>query len=260
MKITLIGAGNLATHLGKALVATGHGIEQVFSQNLLRAHTLREALEANAATNSLQEINQNADLYIVAVPDAAIGPVVETLAECGLGNKLIVHTSGATDIGVFKASNSLLLRYGVFYPLQTFTKTREISLSDVPIFVEANNGEDRQFLLGLANELSSQVFNLDSSDRAKLHLAAVFVNNFVNHLFSLGERIVEETGLPFEILRPLIQETVNKLADGAPEMMQTGPAIRRDTVTIERHLSLLAGHPALQQLYGQLTKSIQNEL
>lgn len=258
MKITMIGAGNVATHLGKALVKEGHEIEQVFSQNLLRAHTLREALDARSAADNLKEINKNADLYIIAVPDSAINTVAETLSDLGFGNKLIVHTSGATSMEVFNGVNSPLMRVGVFYPLQTFTKSRAISFfEEVPIVLEAKNEADLGILTALANQLSDNVYQLPSENRAKLHLAAVFVNNFANHLYSIGEELAEEAGMNLDILLPLIRETVNKLTSGSPAEMQTGPAIRRDTVTIERHLTLLEAHPDLQQIYGIMTKSIQ---
>ncbi|MBI1227688.1 MAG: DUF2520 domain-containing protein [Bacteroidetes bacterium] len=258
MRIVLIGAGNVATHFGRKLMEVGEQVIQVFSRNRLKALQLAKELEA-AATNDFAEINTDADLYILAVHDDAIGEIAAQLAENGITDKLIVHTSGATPMRVFEAA-STLKRVGVFYPLQTFSKIRKPDFQKIPICIEARQEDDLTILLNLAHNLSNKVYHINDEQRASLHLAAVFVNNFTNHLFAIGEKIQTDSGLHFEMLLPLIHETVAKLTEGPPAVMQTGPAIRHDEATILRHLHLLSGQPTLQEIYQIMTKSIQQTL
>lgn len=257
MKIVLIGAGNVATHLGRKLVEVGHEVGQIFSRDLQKAKLLGELLAAAQVTSDLDEITNQADLYIIAVHDDAIGEVAGHLAKIGLDGKLIVHTSGATPMQVFAEAAPGLNHVGVFYPLQTFSKIRQPNFQQIPICVDAQMPEDLMLLQHLGNQLSDQVYHINDEQRATLHLAAVFVNNFTNHLFAIGENILKEGNLSFQLLLPLIRETVGKLEDGSPAAMQTGPAIRYDVETIRRHLLQLEGQPGLQEIYQLLTKSIQ---
>ncbi len=257
MKIVLIGAGNMATHLGMKLVEVGEEVVQVFSRDRLKA--LQLATEIGAGfTNDLNEISTEADLYFLAVHDDAIGTVAQQLFEKGLDDKLIVHTSGATPTRVFDEAAPGLNRVGAFYPLQSFSKIRKPDFQKIPICVDASRVEDLAILTRLAQLLSKHVFHINDEQRGTLHLAAVFVNNFTNHLFAVGEKIQTEAGLPFEMLLPLIHETVAKLADGPPATMQTGPAVRHDDATIQRHLRQLENQPELQAIYQILTKNIQD--
>lgn len=256
MKIVLIGAGNVATHLGNKLVEVGEEVVQVFSRNRLKALQLANEIGVGF-TNDLKEITPDGDLYILAVHDDAIGQVAHQLSENGLNEKLIVHTSGGTPMQFFKDAAPALKRVGVFYPLQSFSKIRRPDFQKIPICVDARQDDDMVILIKLAHKLSKHVFHITDEQRGTLHLAAVFVNNFTNHLFAVGERIQTEAGLPFEMLLPLIHETVAKLTDGPPATMQTGPAVRHDEATIQRHLFLLENQPELQKIYRILTKNIQ---
>jgi predicted short-subunit dehydrogenase-like oxidoreductase (DUF2520 family) len=169
---------------------------------------------------------------------------------------LVAHTSGATPLAVLQP---YFAHSAVFYPLQTFSKNREVDFSKVPICLETAQKEDYPKLEQLARRLSDQVFALDFEKRQTLHLAAVFVNNFVNHLYTIGAGLLAENDLPFALLRPLIEETAAKIQDHAPATMQTGPAVRGDQVTLERHLTLLSNHPDLQQLYQFFSTAIQQQ-
>jgi predicted short-subunit dehydrogenase-like oxidoreductase (DUF2520 family) len=257
MKIVLIGAGNVAIHLGRKLVAAGEVIVQVFSRSILKAGQLSMQLDATGYTNALEGIRPNADLYIIAVHDDAIGEVANSLVKNGIWNKLVVHTSGATPMRVFQESAPQLTKFGVFYPLQTFSKTQQPDFNQVPICIDAEAGESLDVLHSLAHKISPKVFTVNDPQRATLHLAAVFVNNFTNHLFHIGENILKEGNLPFDMLLPLIHETIAKLEGGPPAIMQTGPAIRHDVLTIQRHLQQLDNHPQWHEIYQLLTKSIQ---
>lgn len=256
MKITLIGSGNVATHLGKNLVDVGHEIIQVFSRNLLKAKRLADEVEAEYI-NSLDNLSKDAELYVIAVKDDAIGPVAAKLEMLGMQQKLVVHTSGATPMSIFEKFANSMIRVGVFYPLQTFTKSRDLDFSGVPLCIDASSLDDRNLLTDLAYDISSEVYTIDDEQRACLHLAAVFVNNFTNHLYGIAAEILKSEDLDFEMLFPLIQETVDKLYAGTPKEMQTGPAIRNDQATIARHLDHLRENPEWQEIYRILTKNIQ---
>ncbi len=255
MKIALIGAGNVATHLGRKLVEVGEEVVQVFSRSLPKATELAKVLGARPI-DDLYGLTARADLYIIAVHDDAIVDVVKKIGEFVPEDKLVVHTSGATPAKVFEAAPELN-RTGVFYPLQTFTKGRQLDFSEVPICLSVSQPADLQVLETLALKLSPHVYKVNDAQRAWLHLAAVFVNNFTNHLFEIGHSSLKKQQLPFEMLLPLIRETVAKLDSGPPKLMQTGPAVRHDWKTTERHLTMLNGRGDLQDIYRILTKHIK---
>lgn len=254
MKIVLIGAGNVGWHLGHRLKECRQQLLQVFSRGEENASQLGERLGVPFTTD-LQTIDRSADLYILAVHDDAIPSVAEQLAAAGLQDRLTVHTSGATPMQVFSGK---LNRYGVFYPLQTFSKGRETDFKMIPVCIDAKEEMDRQLLNDLALQLSRAVFRISDEQRAVLHVAAVFVNNFTNHLFHIGHSILEKEQLPFELLLPLIQETAAKVLEASPDSMQTGPAIRGDEATIRRHLDYLERFPRYRQLYDLFTNSIRH--
>ncbi|MCF8244432.1 MAG: DUF2520 domain-containing protein [Saprospiraceae bacterium] len=254
MKIVLIGAGNVATHLGRKLVEVGEEVVQVFSRSLPKAAALATELGARPV-DDLYGVTAKADLYIIAVHDDAIGEVLKKIEDFVL-DKLVVHTSGSTPAKVFETVPELN-RTGVFYPLQTFTKERQLDFSEVPICIQASQDADLLVLEELASKISSNVYKITDAQRAWLHVSAVFVNNFTNHLFNIGNSCLGKKQLPFEMLMPLIRETVAKLEDGSPKDMQTGPAVRKDIKTIERHLTLLNGRGDLQEIYRVLTKHIK---
>lgn len=253
MKIVMIGAGNVGHHLARKFHESGENILQVFSRKELKAKTLAQKVQAKF-TNKLPAVETSADLYVLAVNDDAVVEVAAGLSDLNLKNKLVVHTSGATPGTVFKPH---FRRFGVFYPLQTFSLSREPNFEEIPICIDAALPKDLTLLKNLAGKTSPLVFQINDQQRAVLHLAAVFANNFSNHLFHIGEAILEKEQLPFEMLKPLIKETVRKLENNKAAAMQTGPAIRKDAATIERHLNYLKAFPAFRKVYEILTESIQ---
>ncbi len=228
LSVVLIGSGNVAFHLANALIANKEiDLRQVYGRNTAKWQHLKGKTKI---TNNLKEIDL-ADIYIISVSDNAIKEVSEQLPPL---NGIVVHTSGSTSIDILQHPNK-----GIIYPLQTFSKEKEIDFQEIPICIEGNSTKTEKTLQVFAQKLSKKVFFVNSEQRKKLHLSAVFVCNFVNHLYYLGQKLCEESNLPFEILQPLIGETAEKIKLLSPFEAQTGPAKRMDTQTIEKHLSLL---------------------
>jgi predicted short-subunit dehydrogenase-like oxidoreductase (DUF2520 family) len=248
-KIVIIGAGNVATQLGLALKKSKHIIVQVYSKHLSSASTLSKKLNSKS-TNTLDAIDTSADIYIIAVKDDAIAEVASLLR---LKNKMVVHTSGSVDVHVLKPVSK---KYGVFYPLQTFSKSKKVNFKTVPICLEANNNNTLSDLYNLASSISNNVQKINSEQRRTIHLAAVFACNFSNHLYAIASTILIEKEVSLDILKPLIEETAHKIKKNSPLEMQTGPAIRKDKKTMDNHLKMLADKKELQQLYKLLSKSI----
>lgn len=249
MKIVCIGSGNVATHMAKAFKESEADIIQVWSKD--PAHAAALAFETGAqAISDFKALDLNADLYLIAVKDDAIEKVAKALKAV---SGLVVHTSGATDMNVLSGMKN----YGVFYPLQTFSKEEPIDFIHVPLCLEANSAENLSALRMMAVKLSPLIYEVGSEKRKVLHLAGVFACNFVNHMYSLGQQIVEKQGLDFEILRPLIMETAVKAQNALPKDVQTGPAIRNDKQTILKHEALLQQSPHLQEIYKILSNSIK---
>jgi len=247
IRITLIGSGNVAQHLIKAFSKSETvEIVQVFSR---KKEALASLIDFDKIVNDYNDL-QEADLYIIAVSDKAISEVSKQLP---FQNRIVVHTSGAAPLDVLDSKN----RKGVFYPLQTFSKKKEIDFSIIPLCLEAENTFDFRVLETLAKSISNAVFAINSDQRKALHVAAVFVNNFTNHLYQIGQEICEEHQVPFEVLRPLIQETAEKINTLDPIDAQTGPAKRNDTNTIEAHLEYLTNENQ-KNIYKILTQSIQH--
>lgn len=251
MKVTFIGAGNLATRLALEMQKTGITIRQIYSRTLRNAETL--ALKLGCPyTDYVEQILPDADLYVFSLKDAVLGKIISQMKP---NRGLWVHTAGSIPMHVFEGYAS---RYGVLYPLQTFSKERDVDFSRIPFFIEANNEKDVAFLDSVATLLSSQVKILPSAKRKKLHLAAVFACNFTNHMYALAARIVEEQDLPFDYLLPLIDETAAKMHGMLPSQAQTGPAIRYDQNVIRKHLEMLPMED-MKMLYEQISKSIYKE-
>jgi predicted short-subunit dehydrogenase-like oxidoreductase (DUF2520 family) len=248
-KIVLLGAGNVATHLGIALQEKQFPIIQVYSRTLTSAKNLGEKLQT-AYTNQIQELIPNADIYIFALKDAALP---ELLAHLPPLPGLWVHTSGCLSLEVFAAYSE---RGGVLYPLQTFSKNREISFQSIPFFIEAKRPEDEMLLEEIAATLSGKAVHLSSEKRRRLHLAAVFACNFTNHLYALASGMLEKEGLDRNLLLPLILESASKVIEMHPLEAQTGPAIRKDETVMMKHLEMLNGEARLQELYRLLSASI----
>jgi len=252
MDIALIGSGNLGRHLGIHLKQSGHRLLQVFSRALDKANDLAQRT-GSQAVNQLSTLTPEASIYILAVSDDAIAEVGAQLSRRLPPDALVVHTSGATPSQVLAPH---FKRYGVFYPLQTFSRNREIDMREVPFCLTASSEEDVTILEKLAQDLSRSVYRITDEQRAYLHLGGVWVNNFTNHLFHIGEALLKEQQLPFDLLRPLIRETAAKIQQQPPAAMQTGPAVRGDRATMERHRALLDERPDWKALYRLISESI----
>ena len=248
-KIILIGAGNVATQLGLALKRSKHSILQVYSKHKSSANTLAKLLNCRSA-DLPEKINPDADIYIIAIKDDKI---VQLVKQLNLKNKIIVHTSGSIDMTVLKTVSK---NHGVFYPLQTFSKNKKTDFKNIPICIEASNKDTLTGLRTLAKSISTNVQEINSQQRKVIHLAAVFACNFSNHLYSIADTLLSENKLSFDLLKPLIQETADKIKDNSPAEMQTGPAIRGDKKIMDAQLKMLAGKKEYQQLYKLLSKSI----
>ncbi|MFA8436448.1 MAG: Rossmann-like and DUF2520 domain-containing protein [Marinifilaceae bacterium] len=248
-KIVFIGAGNLATHLSQALFRAGLPIAQVYSRTESSARSLAERLNARC-TCSIDEIDRDADLYFLALSDKALVPVLEQLKPT---RGIFLHTAGSLPMKVLQPFSKL---YGVFYPLQTFSKKREVDFSRIPVCVEACNEELKALLLDLGRRISDKVSEVSSEQRGQLHLAAVFTCNFTNHMYSIGQELLQDQNLDFEMLQPLIMETAAKVQTMEPRNAQTGPAIRFDEQIIKKQEAALKQYPIFQKLYRFVSESI----
>lgn len=250
VKIIIIGSGNVAQHLITAFQNskdTGGEIElvQVFSR---KVNTVANGIKADLITTDLADLLP-ADLYIIAVSDDAISTVA---AQLPFKNRLVVHTSGSAGIDALDDNN----RRGVFYPLQTFTKNKAVNFKTIPICLESENSSDFRVLEKVAKIISDKTFAINSEQRKALHVAAVFANNFTNHLYQIASEICQENQVPFDILKPLILETAQKIMSISPQDAQTGPAKRNDLKTIEAHQSFITDKNR-EIIYQIITNSIQ---
>lgn len=249
--VVFIGAGNLATNLAKALYWKGFRIVQIYSRTEESAQSLAQIVEAEYTTD-LSAVTEDAQLYIVSLKDTALVELLPKLV-AGKKNALWVHTAGSIPMTVWEGYAE---RFGVFYPMQTFSKQREVDFRGIPIFVESNSEEDTQFLKDIASALSEKVYEATSDQRKSLHLAAVFTCNFANHMYALAAELLKKYQLPFEVMLPLIDETARKVHELEPRAAQTGPAIRYDENVIDGHLQMLANEPEMQELYRLISQSI----
>jgi len=257
LRVGLFGAGRVASALAPALLAAGHQLAFVASRRLEPAQALAAGLPGCLALPQAAALAAPppADVYLLAVPDAAVPELLA--AGAWPTGALLAHVAGALPLAVFAARPQV--RGGVLYPLQTFSPGRRIDWPSVPLFVEAAAPGAEATLLALARSLSQRVALLGSAERLRLHLGAVWASNFTNHLVGVAQQLLAEAGLPFELLHPLVRETVDKALAARPSayVVQTGPAVRHDAATLAAHEAALAAHPAWQALYGQLTASIQ---
>lgn len=251
MKIILIGAGNLATNLGKALLTAGHDILQVYSRTQESASTLA-TIAGGAPVTDITKLRNDADLYIVSVKDSVMADLIPALCK-GRETKVFVHTAGSMPMSIFEG---MALHYGVLYPMQTFSKDRDVNFSEIPCFVEANDSYTQQILEEIAHGLSAHVYQMDSNDRKYLHLAAVFACNFTNHCYAVSHDILAKHGIPFEVMLPLIDETARKVHTLSPEKAQTGPAVRYDENVIRNQSALLKDTLFLKDIYERMSISI----
>lgn len=251
MKIVILGTGNVASQLAYALLIAGHDIVQVYGRDKEAATKLSEKLNTTF-TDDLKKINLKADIYIIAVADTAIPEIVKKLA---LKNQVIVHTSGSVSINVF---TNKYINCGVLYPVQTISKNGKTNFKTTPFCIEASNTKSLKVLEMIAESLSAPFYHVNSDQRKTLHLAAVFANNFTNHLFTIAEKILSEKNLPFDLLKPLIKETVKKIRTHSPAAVQTGPAKRKDNIILEKHLKILEKNPLYKKIYMDISESIHD--
>jgi predicted short-subunit dehydrogenase-like oxidoreductase (DUF2520 family) len=249
MRISIIGSGNVATHLAAAFKNAGHRIVQVYSRDMHNAALLAYHIGATAI-DDLNHISPETDLFVISVKDDVIASFAQALAKF---QKLIVHTSGATDLDAILAFTK---NAGILYPLQTLSKNKEVDFFTVPLCIEgADEGITRQ-LEQLAQTISNNVYRINSGQRKILHLAAVFACNFPNYLYGIAQQLLEKHQMGFGMLRPLILETAQKVQDHLPGEVQTGPAIRNDEITMAIHREMLDDEPALKLIYSVLSQGI----
>lgn len=249
MRITMIGSGNVSTHLAAALKNAGHRIIQVFSPNVEHASLLAYHVGAEAI-DDISTINADTDLFIIAVKDDAIVNIARQLA---VYQRLIVHTSGATSLS---ALSDVMHNAGVFYPLQTFSKERELDFRSVPLCIEGADEAITKTLIELGQTISNNIYRVDSIQRKILHLSAVFACNFPNYLYYVAQNLLAKHELDFNLLRALIAETAEKVQQRLPAAVQTGPAVRNDVQTMAAHEQLLEEDVFLQNLYRLLSEGV----
>lgn len=250
MKLGLAGTGQVAHALGKAFLKAGHEILWVYGRDPKKAAALARKLKAKSFHNPSKATVESPDLILLAVKDDAIHQVAQLFKFIP---SAIAHTSGSIAMKEIRKSNG---NYGVFYPLQTFSENSKINISTMPICIEANSEEGFGQLLKLAHSISKSVYSIPSKQRQKLHLAAVFANNFTNHLFAISEEILNENHLSYDLLKPIILTAAKNLQHRSPSLSKTGPAIRNDQVTIQKHLDLLAMYPRWTKLYKLISEDI----
>ena len=250
MNVAIVGSGNTASVLGRLLKQKQYNIVQIASRNFAHAKLLADELGAKYSDlNGLIDIT--ADIYILSVSDSAITDCLQFLK---VHNKPVVHTAGSVSKEVLKSSSA---NYGVLYPLQTLRKEM-LDIPEIPMLIDANNESTLNLLSDLAQSISKDVHVLDDESRLKIHLAAVVVNNFTNHLYALADNYCKSEQIEFDLLKPLIKETASRIEHLSPSKVQTGPAVRNDVRTIDKHINLLNNYPELKALYLKLSNSIIN--
>jgi len=248
-RISFIGAGKVGSALCRKFFTSGCNIHQIVSKTRKSGQALAES--CNAVWSSDYRFSGTEEIIIIAVPDDKI-PLVLKRISCA-ENTLVVHTAGSLGLDIFPLH---FKHTGVFYPLQTFSNDRKIEFTDLPFFLEASDSFSSETLKNLAESIGGKVHFIDAEHRRLLHVAAVFVCNFVNHMLTSGKQLISKAGFQFEVIRPLINETVNKAIETGPENSHTGPAYRFDKKTIKRHIDLLSFSPELQAVYREVTRSI----
>lgn len=251
--IALIGSGNLAWHLGPELENAGQRIVEIYSRNIENARKLQKRLYSAEVNDSLDFSKSKAQIFFLCVSDDAIEEVAREIVLPD--DALLAHTSGSQPLS--KLGYAATAQIGVFYPLQTFTKSKQVSFEDIPLLIEAEDRHTGKVLSRIGKSISKKVMQIRSEDRIAIHVAAVFACNFTNHFFSIAEQILGKHNQKLELLRPLIAETMNKSLDIGPEKARTGPAVREDMETLDRHMAFLEGNQH-QELYQLITEDILN--
>jgi pyrroline-5-carboxylate reductase len=250
MRIIFLGSGNVAQIFAKRLFNSGHDILQIYSPTIANAKALAASVNA-ASTNDIKQIIPDADVYILAIKDNALA---EVAAQLNSKEKVAIHCAGAVSLDVLQQVSE---HRAVIWSLYSIQKNNFPQNNNMPLVVEANSSKALQTAVQLANDISNNVTVADLIQRQMLHLNAVLVNNFTNHLLTIAQNICNENNLPFDILLPIIKQTFEQTEKTLPSESQTGPAIRNDTTTISKHIELLSGHPLWQKIYEDISISIQ---
>ena len=252
MRISVIGAGNLGSHMARALANAGETIVQVFSRDITKATTVASGLNAHSI-NSIDQVDRSADMVLISVSDHALPEVAHALQGQVGRTTIVAHTTGSIGASVLEG----FPRYGVFYPLQTFSIDRQVNWQRTPLLITAGDERTGELLLNLAKKISDITRTVTDHERLVLHLCATFANNFGNHMFALAESVAASHNLDFGLLKPIIMETAQKVQELSPDDAQTGAAIRHDNETMQRHIELLTTQPSLAELYRMISASIQ---
>ncbi len=255
MDIVIIGAGNVATHIARSLVACGVVPRQIWSRTMESALQLAGECDCQAVSD-WDSVVVDADIYVVAVVDNKLESVVAELGH-RIRNGVVVHTAGSMSISVFDGH---CRRYGVFYPMQTFSKSKKVNFHRIPCFVEASSPEVLLVVKTFAGMLSQYVYEMSSADRQWLHVAAVFSCNFANACYCMADKVLRSHGLDFSVMLPLVEETTKKLSVLRPDEAQTGPAVRGDLNVMERHLRMLGSQSELGRIYSLMSEYISNNI
>jgi predicted short-subunit dehydrogenase-like oxidoreductase (DUF2520 family) len=249
--ISFAGAGKVASALCRTIFGSGIKVDLIVSVSEKNGRPLAESCEAS--WSPILDFPDSTDIIIVAVPDHKLKGVLENI-RCR-PDTLVAHTAGSFGIDLFPG---YLSRRGVFYPLQTFSRERKVDFTGLPVLLESSDIHSSALLEELAASIGAKSFFVNTEQRIMIHLAAVFICNFTNHMLTGGKMVAEKAGIPFEIFYPLLQETISKAIELGPEQSQTGPAVRNDQNTIEKHLELLSFSPELKKIYKEITMSIIN--
>lgn len=249
MKVSFIGSGNVATHLAKGCASNGIIVKEIYSKSFENAKSLADQCGA-LAINQLDQFSTDIDFIIISVTDNAVPEISFKIKNINIP---VVHTSGSTSINVLESEYH---SYGVLYPLQTFSKNKELNIKDVPFFLEASSDELYSSLLKFCSMLGANAKRADSIQRLNLHIAAVFACNFSNHMYVIAEELMKRHKLDFELLKPLILETAQKIQSMSPISAQTGPASRKDNITIDKHLDALQAEKRFFELYKAISEDI----
>lgn len=248
----MIGAGNVATHLGQALVQSGFRVVQVWSRTAASASRLASVLGC-AATNDMSQVSADADLYVISVKDDALQAVAREL--CPARRKsMFVHTAGSVPMSCFEGYAD---HYGVLYPMQTFSKDKDLDFKQIPVFIEASDETTFNALQRVSESVSNHVYKLDGEGRKWLHLSAVFACNFTNYCYAVASRLLQRNGIPFEVMLPLVDETARKAHVMSPIDAQTGPASRHDHAVMARQAAMLSADKELAEIYRLMSAGIE---
>jgi predicted short-subunit dehydrogenase-like oxidoreductase (DUF2520 family) len=252
MNVSIIGSGNLAWHLAPALDNVGFVVKEVYSRNPQHAEQLTSRLYQAEVKATLDFSTSNSSLFIIAASDDAIKSIAQEIILPD--EAILVHTSGSQPLSELEFSATT--NVGVFYPLQTFTKQKKVDFKNIPIFIESNNEETEEALMLIGKAISNQVRKIGSEERQALHVAAVFASNFTNHMLAISKGIMQQNGLEYDWLKPLILETIQKSLNLDPESAQTGPAKRGDLEILDKHLEFLKEDEAVAEIYKIVSQHI----